>query len=361
MPKAGDPCSERDGGQDVLDDRRILLLTDRQLGVFTSKTATCILRYRPERVAALLDRAQAGNDPADVLGVGRGIPIVASVAEALAYEPNCLLIGIAPVGGGLPEAWRGFLREAITHGLDVLSGLHLMLNDDPELSSLAATHGVTLHDVRRPPDAIPVGRHRAPSLAVKRVLCVGTDCNTGKMVAAFELAEALARRGRDARFIATGQTGILLAGGGIAVDRVISDFVPGAVEMMLLEHEDAEVAVIEGQGSLTEPAYSGVTLGLMHGAAPDAMVLAHHAMRRTLIHHNGVPIPPLAELIHLHERVMRPLYPSRVVGIALNTVGLDDAAARQAVEQTAAHVGLPTTDVVRFGPDPLCDVIEAIL
>ena len=345
----------------MLDNRRILLLTDGKLGVFTSKTATCILRYRPERVVALLDRERAGTDPAEALGVGRGIPIVASVAEALRHEPTCLLIGIAPVGGGLEEAWRGFLRDAIAAGLDVISGLHLMLNDDPELSALAARHGVTLHDVRRPPDDIPVGRNLARTLPVKRVLCVGTDCNTGKMVAAFELTEALRRRGRDARFIATGQTGIMLCGAGIAIDRVISDFVPGAVERMLRENQDAEVALIEGQGSLIEPAYSGVTLGLIHGSAPDAMILVHHATRTTLIHHDAVPIPPLPELIELHERVTRPLYPSKVVGIALNTVGLDDNGARAAIERVEADVGLPATDCVRFGPGKLADVIEAIL
>ena len=236
-----------------------------------------------------------------------------------------------------------------------------MLNDDPELAAMAAQHGVTLHDVRRPPDDIPIGRNLARALPVKRVLCVGTDCNTGKMVAAFELAEALRRRGRDARFIATGQTGIMLSGYGIAIDRVISDFVPGAVELMLRENQDAEVALIEGQGSLIEPAYSGVTLGLIHGSAPDAMILVHHATRTTLIHHHAVPIPPLAELIELHERVTRPLYPSKVVGIALNTVGLDDNGARAAIERVEADVGLPATDCVRFGPDRLADVIEAIL
>jgi len=345
----------------MLDGRRILLLTDGLLGVFTSKTAACILRYRPDKVVALLDRERAGTDPAEALGVGRGIPIVASVAEALRYEPTCLLIGIAPVGGGLEGHWRGPLRDAIAAGLDVISGLHLMLNDDPELAAMAAQHGVTLHDVRRPPDDIPVGRNLARALPVKRVLCVGTDCNTGKMVAAFELAEALRRRGRDARFIATGQTGIMLSGCGIAIDRVVSDFVPGAVELMLRENQDAEVALIEGQGSLIEPAYSGVTLGLIHGSAPDAMILVHHATRTTLIHHHAVPIPPLSELIELHERVTRPLYPSKVVGIALNTVGLDDNGARAAIERVEADVGLPATDCVRFGPDRLADVIEAIL
>ena len=345
----------------MLDDRRLLILTDGHLGVFASKTATCIMRYRPDSVVALLDREAAGRDPADTIGVGRGTPIVASIEEAMPYEPNCLLIGIAPPGGALPEPWRQFVRKAITRGLDVISGLHLMLGDDPELGPLAREHGVRLVDVRRPPDGIPLGANMARTLPVRRILVIGVDCNVGKMVAAFELADALRARGRDAAFIATGQTGIMLNGGGIAIDRVISDFVPGAVEMMLREHRDREAVVIEGQGSIIEPAYSGVTLGLMHGAAPNAMILVHQPSRTVLTHHHEVPIPPLPDLIDLHERIMAPLFPSKVIGIALNTVDLAEDAARQAVEQTQADTGLPATDVVRFGPDKLAAAIEGVL
>jgi uncharacterized NAD-dependent epimerase/dehydratase family protein len=341
--------------------RRILLLTDGHLGVFSSKTATCLLRYRAGNLVALLDRTHAGCDPADLLGVGKGIPIVASVQEALAYEPNCLVIGIAPPGGGLPTPWRTVLRESIAAGLDIVSGLHLMLNEDLELGTLARERGVTIHDVRRPPDDIPLGANIARALPARRVLVVGSDCNTGKMVAAFELQAALATRGRDARFIATGQTGIMIAGRGVAVDRVISDFVPGAVERMLQEQGDAEVLIVEGQGSLIEPAYSGVTLGLMHGAAPNALILAHHATRTALIHHPDVAIPPLTELIALHEHVMRAVHPTRVVGIALNCVDMPESAAGEAVERAAAETGLPTTDVIRFGAQPLADAVEALL
>ncbi|NQT52423.1 DUF1611 domain-containing protein [bacterium] len=345
----------------MLDDRRVLLLTDGHLGVFSAKTATCILRYKGDRVVALLDRKDAGRDPADIVGVGRGIPIVASVEEAMAYKPTCLLIGIAPVGGGLPAVWRTFLRDAITRGLDVVSGLHLMIGDDEEFGPLTREHGARIFDVRRPPDDVPIGANRARAMPVRRVLVIGVDCNVGKMVAAFELARALAARGRDARFVATGQTGIMLAGRGIAVDRVISDFVAGAVETMLDDHADAEVALIEGQGSLIEPAYSGVTLGLMHGAAPDAMILVCQPTRTTLTHHPEVPIPPLPELIDLHERIMQPLFPSKVIGIACNTVDMADGEARCAIEAVQLQTGLPAADVVRFDTGPLTDAIEAIL
>ena len=345
----------------MLEGRRLLLLTDGRLGVFSAKTAVSILRYRPREVVAILDRKHAGRDPAAVVGVGAGIPIVASVEDALPYGPRSLLIGIAPPGGGLPDDWRRFIRTAIERGLDILSGLHVMIGDDPEFGPLARARGVAIADVRRPPDGIPLGANLARKLPVKRILTVGSDCNCGKMVAAIEVSADLERRGRRARFIATGQTGILLSGYGIAIDRVISDFVPGAVEKMLLENQHHEVVFIEGQGSLYHPSYSGVTLGLMHGSAPHALILCHQARRRTIRHHDEVPIPPLPEIIDLHERVMAPIFPSEVVGIALNCVDLPDEKAREAVERAATETGLPATDVIRFGAAPLADAVEALL
>jgi len=345
----------------MLENRRVLLLTDGHLGVFSSKTAVSILRYRARDVVAILDRAAAGRDPASLVGVGAGIPIVGSVEEALRYGPRSLLVGIAPPGGGLPEEWRRFLREAIEHGLDIFSGLHVMIADDPELGPLARARGVGIADVRRPPEGIPLGANLARKLPVARILTVGSDCNCGKMVAAIEIADELERRGRRARFIATGQTGILLTGYGIAIDRVISDFVAGAVEKMLLENQHHEAVLIEGQGSLYHPAYSGVTLGLMHGSAPNAMVLCHQATRRAIRHHDEVPIPPLSEIVDFHERIMAPLFPSKVIGIALHCVDLSDERAREAVARAAAETGLPATDVIRFGAGPLADAAEAIL
>ena len=345
----------------MLENRRVLLLTDGHLGVFSSKTATCILRYCPQDVVAILDRNEAGRDPADIVGVGRSIPIVGSVAAAMAYQPRSLLIGIAPAGGALPDDWRQFIREAIERGLDIISGLHLMLADDPEFAPLARDQGITIHDVRRPPDGIPLGANLARTLPCKRILTVGSDCAIGKMAVAVEIAQALIRRGRRARFIATGQTGIMISGYGIAIDRVISDFVPGAVETMLVENKHHEVLIIEGQGTLIEPAYSGVTLGLMHGSAPHGMIFCHQPSRKHLRHHPEVPILPMPEFIELYERVMAPLFPSKVIGVALNCVDLTDAESRAAIAHAEADTGLPATDVIRFGPDKLAEAVAALL
>ena len=264
---------------------RSVILAEGFFDMEWAKTAACIIRYRPESVAAVLDSTQAGRDAADILGFGRGIPVLSGLPEALTLDPppDALLLGIAPQGGGLPEEWRPTIGEAIRSGLDVWSGLHAFLGDDPEFARLAEEHGVTLHDVRRPPAGLPVATGLAREVGALRVLTVGTDCNVGKMTVTMELIRELRERGLRAEFAATGQTGIMIEGRGIAVDAVVSDFVAGAAERLVLEADPAaDVAVVEGQGSLVHPAYSGVTLGLMHGALPQALILCTRPERRTI-------------------------------------------------------------------------------
>jgi uncharacterized NAD-dependent epimerase/dehydratase family protein len=335
---------------------RFLILADGQLGVFSSKTATSVLRYRSADVAAVLDREHAGQSTARLLSVPADVPIVATLAEGLTHGSTALLIGIAPPGGGLPGEWRALLLEAIEAGLHLVSGLHVMLGDDPELVRRAATRGVRLHDLRRPPEGSPIASGAAAATRARRVLTVGSDCNIGKMVTALEITAAARRAGRDARFVATGQTGMLLAEGGVAIDRVIGDFMAGSVEQLVLAEGSADLVVVEGQGSLIHPAYSGVTLALLHGALPDALVLCHQP-GRTHVRHQKVPIPPLPDLIALYEAVLRPLHPGRVVGIALNGVGMEDADVDRAVVEAEAATGLPAVDVIRHGADRLRDAI----
>ena len=336
---------------------KAVILAEGELGIFTAKTATCVIRYRPEEVVAVIDSTKAGTAARQHIGVGAGIPVVSSVQETLKFSPDTLIIGIAPPGGGLPGEFRRHILEAIRAGMNVVSGLHVFLGDDPEIGGAAAAAGVTLTDLRRVPADIPLGTNLAKDTACLRVLTVGTDCNVGKMVAAYEIAAALRGRGRDARFIATGQTGMILATGGMAVDRVISDFVSGAVQKMVLDNAHHEVLVIEGQGALQHPSYSGVTLSMIHGIAPQAIVLVHHASRK-LVNHYTMPIRPLPEQVKLHEEIAGLINPAKVVAVALNCADMDEEQARAAVLGAEEETGLPVTDVVMFGAGK---VVEAII
>lgn len=344
--------------------RRYLVLADGFFGPESSKTANSAIRYLPERVAAVLDTRHAGQTVEDVLGFGGAIPVVGTLAEGLRADPTALLIGIAPQGGRLPDAWRSLLREALAAGLDVVSGLHTYLADDAELAAAAREHGRGIWDLRRPPTELPVSTGRARHTDALRVLTVGTDCNIGKMTAALQIRSALRERGVATGFVATGQTGILIEGWGTAVDAVPADFIGGAAEELVLRAaEGNEVVLVEGQGSLVHPGYSGVTLGLLHGSMPDAMILCHQPSRRTVYGGNGayawMPLPSVPEMIRIYEGAIAPLRPSRVIGVALNTYDLAEAAAREAVRRTEAETGLPATDPVRWGAEPLVEAIVA--
>jgi uncharacterized NAD-dependent epimerase/dehydratase family protein len=343
---------------------RFLILADGQFGPLTSKTANSCIRYFPERIVAVFDRVSAGKTAQDVLGFGGPIPVVGDFARGLALGggASAVLIGIAPLGGQLPPEWRGWLKTALERGLEIWSGLHTFIGDDPELGSLARAQGVRILDVRKPPPELPIADGRAAEVDPYVILTVGSDCNVGKMTAQLELRDELVRRGLRARFVATGQTGMFIEGWGIAVDAVVADFIAGAAEQLVLQGAvDADVVLVEGQGSLIHPGYSGVTLGLLHGTCPDALILCHQATRDYIGDYHGrepwVPIPPLAELVEIYERAAAPVRPTKVIGICLNTFDMTEAAARAAVTQAAADTGLPATDPVRFGPGPLVDAI----
>lgn len=335
---------------------RFIILAEGEFDIETSKTASSAVRYLPERVTAVLDSRFAGRTAQDVLGFGGPIPVVASLEDALALpgDPaDALLIGIAPAGGALPDDWRPVLRQAIESGLSIWNGMHTFLSDDAELAALAARHGVELKDVRRPPPDLPVGKGLARFTEAFRVLAVGTDCNVGKMTACLQIRALLRERGVNAAFAGTGQTGIMIEGRGIAVDAVIADFIAGAAQTLTIEAaEGADLVLVEGQGSLYHPGYSGVTLGLMHGSMPQAMILSWMPSRRTIYRdgYDWVPVPPLDEVVALHEQVMSNLMPggSRVVCIAANTYDLPEAEALRAIEDAKVLTGLAVSDPVRF-------------
>ena len=345
--------------------RRLVILTEGQWHVHNAKTAMGVVRYGTDRVVALLDSAIAGRNVAEWMP-GHDIPAVASLAEALAgrERPDTLLIGIAPTGGKLPDSWRATILEAIRAGLSVHSGLHTFLGDDPEFAAAAHLAGVEIVDHRRPPqrDETAVGRRHRPGSRV--ILTVGTDCAIGKMSVALELRKLALAAGDSAVFVPTGQTGMMIDGWGVAIDRVISDFVQGTVEWMVEEGESrGDWLIVEGQGSLDHPAYSSVTLGLIHGATPQAMVLVH---KPGLAEHDfdhlpeaSFPIARLPDFIALHETVAGLVAPSMVVGIALNTsLFPDEAEARRIIDWTETETGLPAADPVRFGADGLWSAIH---
>jgi uncharacterized NAD-dependent epimerase/dehydratase family protein len=316
---------------------------------------------------AVLDSTQAGRDVAEWLGPDHAAPVVARLDEALPLGPTALLIGTAPQGGRIPPAWRSIISDAIVHGLDVVSGLHEFVSDDPELASLAAAHGVELVDHRRPPERheVALGRRHAPGKHV--ILTVGTDCAIGKMSVALELRRAAIEAGLSTAFVPTGQTGIMIEGWGVSVDRVISDFINGTAEWLVEQAEEmGDWIFVEGQGSLDHPAYSAVTLGLMHGSTPHAMVLVHQPGRTGHLgweRATGMPSPlhSLADNVRLYELAANAVAPSRVVAVALNTSLLTEAEAAAEIERVAAETGLPTDDPYRFGPGPLFEGVRAAL
>jgi uncharacterized NAD-dependent epimerase/dehydratase family protein len=331
---------------------RFLILAEGELGIFSAKTAASVMRYRSDDVAAVLDSRHAGRTAREVLGVPCDAPIVGTLEAGLACRPTALLIGIAPPGGRLPDAWRPVLAAALKAGLDLVSGLHVFLADDPQLAAIAQERCRRLIDLRRPPEGQPIAHARARETRALRVLTVGSDCNVGKMVTALEVAAYARAHARSVRFVATGQTGMLIAGDGIAIDRVPGDFMAGFVEQMVLEVGDSDVVIIEGQGCLIHPAYSGVTAALLHGALPDAMLLCHVPTRRVM-RNQSVPIPTLPELIALYETALRPLHPGRVVAVALNGAGMSDEEVAAACATARDATGLPAADPIRHGADRL--------
>ena len=337
--------------------KRYLVLAEGRSGdPHYGKTARGVIRYAPDPAVVVVDSTRPG-------ATLDGIPVVATVEEALAFEPTTALVGVATQGGRFPPAWRELLKSCIEAGLDVENGLHEFLGDDPELSELAAAKGVDLRDLRRPPEGLNVPTGENLQLDAQVVLTVGSDCAIGKKTVALELDLEARRRGLRSVFVPTGQTGIAIAGWGIAVDAVVSDFLAGAAERLVVEARErgGELLFVEGQGSLSHPAYSGVTLGLIHGSAPHVFVLCHRAGATEIEGYPGHPLPSLPELVELHERIALPLRPARVACLALNTAHLGETEARAAIAEATAETGLPADDPVRFGAGPLLDAILASL
>jgi D-glutamate N-acetyltransferase len=336
--------------------RYLVLAEDHSGDPHYGKTALGIVHYGLTPTVALLDSTRAGE-------FQRGIPILGSVEEALPLEPSTAIVGVATAGGRFPPKWRELLKSCIANGLDVENGLHQFIADDPELAELAEQHGVELRDLRRPPEGLNVPTGENLLVPARIVLTVGSDCAIGKMTVALELDRAARARGLASVFVPTGQTGMAIAGWGIAIDAVVADFVAGASERLVVEggQRGGDLLFVEGQGSITHPAYSGVTLGLIHGSAPHAFVLCHRAGSTEHEGFEGHPLTPLEELVDLHERISLRARPAKVAAVAVNTRGLDDDTARAAVADAAAETGLVADDPIRFGPERLLDAVLAAM
>ncbi len=323
-----------------------------------AKTAHGVIRYSSDETVAVIDPLCAGGSVREVVPhLDCDAPIVASVAESLRYEPTSLLIGTAPKGGKLPPEWRAEILRAIEGGLEIVSGLHDMLAEDPEFAAAARRHNVAIWDVRKPPD-VPLFSGAAYDVRAPILLAVGNDCAVGKMTVMLELARAARESGVRAEFVPTGQTGIMIAGWGIAVDRVISDFATGASELLVMEaaERNAQYILVEGQGAINHPAYAPVTLALLYGCAPDELLLVVD-VKRTHMETYGTPILSYSELIAMHESLCATVKPAAVAGIALNTHGLDASAAATEIARAREETSLPADDVVRNGAGSLWNAV----
>ena len=321
------------------------------------KTAHGVLRYRRDDVVAILDSTREPGATED------DVPVVQTVGDAMRYEPTTALVGVATQGGRFPPAWLDLLRQCVDAGLDIENGLHVFLADDAELAALARTRGVELRDLRRPPKDLSTATGANLTVPATIVLTVGSDCAIGKMTVSLELDREARARGVKSLFVPTGQTGIAIAGWGIAVDAVVADFIAGAAERLVVEgHErGGELLWVEGQGAILHPVYSGVTFGLYHGSVPHALVLCHEVGHDEIEGAGGGPhrIPSLTELIELHERLALPARPAKVVAVALNTRRVGEEEARQAIAAAEAETGLTADDPVRFGAARLVDAVLA--
>ncbi len=341
--------------------RKFVHLVEGNASPRMAKTTRGVLLYSPHASIGLIDSTNVGKSAHQLFGVGGDIPTHASLGEFLVagQHPDTLIVGISPVGGMLPNTMRRHVLDALEAGLDVWNGLHYFFGADPEFRLAAERGGGTIWDVRKPPEELPVGYGHCMKSKSTICLMVGTDCALGKMTAGLELQRALHDADHRAEFIATGQTGMMITGWGHAVDALPGDFMAGCVEKDCLSVDgQTDYILVEGQGSLIHPGYSPVTLGLMHGCMPDAMILCHQPGRNEISKREHIKIPPLRDVADLYLNTMKLLKPSAIIGVALNTYEMTEADAREAIQATEEELGLPTTDPVRFGCENLIDALE---
>ncbi|MFH1755067.1 MAG: DUF1611 domain-containing protein [Candidatus Latescibacterota bacterium] len=345
-----------------LRNRKALLLTDGRLGALGAKTADCFIRYRPDDTAVVLDRVHAGKTVQDVLGFGGAVPIVDGVERAASFAPDIAIVGVAPRGGGLSATLREDILRCLDADMDIVNGLHVLLGNDDEIRKSLRRSKSRIWDVRRAPDGKAVADGRGCVTGAKTVLLVGTDCGVGKMTVAYELYLEARRRGINAAWAATGQTGMILRGRGIAVDAVIGDYLSGAAETLVnFEGQAKDIVFVEGQGSLLHPGYGAVTLGLMLGVMPDCMVLVHDLAKKTVKDYDAIEIPSMRDMMQYHQAVMLPVKKVPFAAVAARTGALPLSSATEYLRDIEAETDLPAGDVIRFGCTEILDGVLACL
>ncbi len=327
---------------------RYAILFEGNFNHLYGKTGNALLRYRPEDVVCCIDSKNSGRTANDIVGIGGSLPVVAHIEASLQFNPDTLLVGVATEGGYLPDNMRDSVVTAIKNGLNIICGLHSFLSLDPEFSKLANKHNVIITDLRKPPDPLPFTKGTWKNRKVPVLLTVGTDCDSGKMTAAWETTNALVKKDVSAKFVGTGQTGILLSGAGVAVDAVVSDFVAGGIENEIDKlGEENDIIIVEGQGSITHMAYSGVTLGLLHGSMPDFLLMCHDPLRTKDTF--GQPMYDIKQTLDLYLNLVQIFKSCRCVGLGLVTRAENDESARKTIDEYQNRFDFPVNDFIRYG------------
>ena len=339
---------------------RFVVLSINSFNNIENKTGNMLIRYMQDEVVAIIDPEKKGLTSNDVIQIGGNIPVVGSFNDAKKYNPDHLVIGNAPQGGIVTNQMFIEIKEAIRNGINIVSGMHEFLSEDTHLKKLAEKSGSKIIDLRRPPNPPSFSKGSWQKRNIPVLLVVGTDCDTGKMTTAWEIKTRLSDLNKKVKFIGTGQTGILLSDG-IAIDAVISDFMSGEIENLIdtKVENDTDLIIVEGQGALSNYAYSGVTLGLMHGCMPDYLILTHDPSRSKDV--MGHKIPDIKELMQLHIDLMRPFKKSLFIGINLLTFEMNESIAKNKINEFESLFKLPTTDLIRFGNSNLIKSIYKLI
>lgn len=335
--------------------RKIVALTEGYTNPQTAKTARNLIQYCPDEVVAIFDRMNTGKTSLELLGVGN-VPVVGSLDQL--SNANTLIMAVATPGGKLPKSYKEILLDAILKKMNIISCGHEFISDDPELIAAAKLAKVTLKDVRKNKER-DVAQRNGIRKDCLRILTVGNDCSLGKMVTSLELARALNNLGHDAKFVATGQTGILIEGDGIPIDAVVGDYINGAAEKLVLNNQHHDILIIEGQASIVHPRYSSVTLGLLHGCVPQGMIMCYEVGREFVYNMPEIKIPPMETVVNLYEEMTSVMFPSKIIGFALNSKNVSEYEADKERRRIKEQFGLPACDVVRHGTEELVNAILA--